>query len=386
MTISRRWNWPLCAAVVWVGLCLAVAISAYITPTAHTVFDIYAIASQAWWAGDDMFIRQQETHELYRYSPAFAVLVSPFAALPPGCGNALWKLANAGIFLGGLWVWCRRGLPGPLTRDQIAAVFLFAVPAASGSLYIGQANLMMTGLVLLGLTAVAEERWWWAAGYLAAATLFKVFPLALAMVVAVLFWRTFPLRFLVALGIGLAIPFAAQWPEYVCDQTLRWFQHVTASVELNRERLRSLEKMLELSGAPVKPKQFLLLGVVAGAEVLAATLLARWQGVERREVLLRLLAWFLAWVVLFSPSTENATYGILAPVMAWALVDAFGQPGTWLRRIWLLAALYLMGLSGGDAGIPLKQCFGQFCWTTLGGVMFQMILIVDLFKSRPPRF
>ena len=151
MTDVLRWNWPLCAAGPWAGVCLVVAVPAYLYPGTHTLFPIYDIASRQWWAGEDMYTRQAETTEIYRYSPAFAVLASPFATLPPGVGNTAWKLTNAGIFAIGLWVWCRRGLPDRLTRDQVAAVFLLALPVAGGCVYNGQANLLMTGLLLLGL-------------------------------------------------------------------------------------------------------------------------------------------------------------------------------------------------------------------------------------------
>jgi Glycosyltransferase family 87 len=386
VSILWQWKWPLFAAAVWFNASLAVAIVAIGSPNGHTVFNIYAVACHQWWVGEDMFLRQVTTNELYRYSPTFSVLTAPFALFQPGVGNALWKLANAAVFVLGLWVWCRRGLPGQLNRDQIAAVFLLAMPVAVGSLYIGQANLMMTGLVLLSLTAIAEDRWWWAAGFLAVATLIKAFPLALAMVLAVLFWRTFPLRFLVALLVGLAFPFATQRPEYVLDQTARWFHHLTESVELNRERLRSLDHLLDVAGAGVKPSLFLMAGAAAGAAVLAVSLLAQWKGAERREVLLRLAAWFLTWAVLFGPSTENVTFGILAPVVAWAVVDAFSWPGMWFRRVWLLLSLYLIGLSYGDPGAALKRWLGNECGVTIGALMFHGVLLIDLFRSRPPRF
>jgi hypothetical protein len=331
-----------------------------------------------------MFARQHQTHEIYRYSPAFAVLTSPFAALSQGIGNAAWKLTNVGVFALGLWVWCRHVLPKPLTHDQVAAVFLLALPVAASSFYNGQANLMMTGFVLLGLTAAVDDRWWLAAGCLAAATLIKAFPFALALVVAALFWRTFPLRFLVALSVGLTIPFATQRPEYVLNQTQQWFRHLSESVELNRDRLRSLDKLLELSGASVEPKAFVLFGALAGAAVLATAVWTRRRGADRQEVLLRVVSWFLTWVVLFSPSSEDATYAILAPVVGWAVMNAFRRPGAWGRRVWLVVSWFLLGpwlgalLGPGDALSHPLGC----CWLTVGGVMFQTVLAADLLTDR----
>jgi hypothetical protein len=332
-----------------------------------------------------VYVEATEERDIYRYCPAFAVLVSPLAFLPPGVGNALWKLINVGVFGLGLWVWCRRALPGYWNRNAIAVVFLVAAFVAGRSAYSGQANLLMTGFLLLGLTAAVEDRWWSAAVYVAAATLIKGFPLGLALILAVLFWRTFPLRFLVALLLGLALPFATARPEYAANQTEQWARHLTESVELNRDRLRSLSGLLEMSGVAVDPSVFLLFGAVAGAGVLAATLWTRERGADRRTVLLRAAAWFLTWAVLFSPSSENATYAILAPVVGWAVADAFGRPG-FVRRVWVLTSLYFLGYSfGGDYG-GLNRYVGRYCWVTVGGILFQAVLVWDLVNppAAPP--
>jgi hypothetical protein len=237
---------------------------------------------------------------------------------------------------------------------------------------------MMTGLVLLGLTAVTRERWWPAAGFLAAATLIKMFPLALAMVLAVLYWRKFPLRFAVALGVGLLLPLAAQSPEYALRQTGEWLHHVTGSLELNRDRLRSLDKLFELAGLEMNRHAFQALAAGAGAAVLAVGVWATRRGLPRGEVLFLVGAWFSTWVLLYSPSSENATFSILGPFIAWAIVDAFRRPGAWVSRVWLLASLYLMCLAGGDTGILTKSLFTKYPATTIGGVMFQLWLVADL--------
>ncbi|QJW97787.1 glycosyltransferase family 87 protein [Frigoriglobus tundricola] len=267
-----RWRtewWPRTVATIWIIACLAIAVAAYLKPRGHTLFDIYVNGIRAWWAGEDLYGRQPDTNEFYRYSPAFAVVTGPLALLPPGAGNAAWKLSNAAVFALGLFVWCRRGAPWAPSADRTATVFLLALLHANGNLYNGQANLMLTGLVLLGLTAAARDRWWWAAGFLAAATLIKVFPLALALVFAVLFWRTFPARYLAALGAGLVAPLAAQRPDYAFGQLAEWGRHLASSTELNRDRLRSLDKLFEVLGAPIAPVAFAALAAGAGLAVLA---------------------------------------------------------------------------------------------------------------------
>jgi hypothetical protein len=65
--------WPRCALVVWLGASLFVAVDAYRNPRGHTLYDIYALGICNWWHAADLYPRQQEKGELFRYSPAFAV-------------------------------------------------------------------------------------------------------------------------------------------------------------------------------------------------------------------------------------------------------------------------------------------------------------------------
>ncbi|MBM3979542.1 MAG: DUF2029 domain-containing protein [Planctomycetes bacterium] len=373
---SRFWPWY--ALAVWVAASVFVAIHAYRNPRGHTLYDIYAIGIRNWWHGVDLYPRQAETGELFRYSPAFALTAGPFALLPPGAGNATWKLFNLGAFALGLAVWAKRGQAGPLSANRTAALFLVAFPIVMGNVYNGQANLLVMGLVLLALAAVARDRWWGAATALAAATLIKVFPVALALVLCVLYWRTLPLRFVAALALGLLVPLVAQNPEYAVRQTGEWLHHLSASTELNRDRLKSLDKLFEVAGAGVSRPAFQALAAGAGALVLAAGTLAVRRGEPRPAVLFQVGAWFVTWVVLFSPSSEAATFSVLGPFLAWATVEAFRRPRAWVERAWLVACVYLVGPSDGDTGKLTRWMFETYPATTLGALGFQLWLCLDL--------
>lgn len=370
--------WPRYALAVWVAASVFVAVDAYRNPRGHTLYPVYAIGVQNWWRGADLYPRQEETHELFRYSPAFAVAAGPFALLPPGTGNAAWKLFNIGAFALGLYVWAKRGPAGPLSAKRTAALFLVAVPVVMGNVYNGQANLLLMGFVLLALAAVARDRWWGAATALAAATLIKVFPVALALVLCVLYWRTLPVRFGAALAIGLAFPLVAQNPEYAARQTGEWLHHLSASTELNRDRLKSLDKLFEVAGAGVSRAAFQALAAGAGAVVLGVGVLAVLRREPRPAVLFQVGAWFVTWVVLFSPSSEAATFSVLGPFLAWATVEAFRRPRAWVERAWLVVCVYLVGPSDGDTGKLTQWMFETYPATTLGAIGFQLWLFLDL--------
>ncbi|QJW97788.1 hypothetical protein [Frigoriglobus tundricola] len=90
----------------------------------------------------------------------------------------------------------------------------------------------------------------------------------------------------------------------------------------------------------------------------------------------------MTWVVLFSPSSENATFNILAPFVAWALAEALTRPRAWVGGAWLLASLLLMGVATTDASGPLRHFFREYCATTWGALMFQVWLVADLGRRR----
>ena len=115
--------------------------------------------------------------------------------------------------------------------------------------------------------------------------------------------------------------------------------------------------------------------------MLAVAIAAQRRG-DARQALTATAAWFLAWALLFGPSTENATFSILAPALAWAVVRAFGRPRAWGERAWLLACVYLVGMATSDAGGPFRLFFGSWHATTVGTLLFQAWLVADWFRTR----
>src|SRR5262249_28676335 len=153
--------------------------------------------------------------DCYRYSPLIAAALTPLTFLPEELGGILWRLLNAGVLVAGLLWWCRSGLPRTLSRGQTGIFFLLVLPFAVGSLHNGQANSLVLGLILFAVTAAAEERWNLPAGCIAGATLLKIYPLAVGLLLVVLYPKAFTGRLVLALALGLALPFLMQEPGYV---------------------------------------------------------------------------------------------------------------------------------------------------------------------------
>jgi hypothetical protein len=392
MQITPAKAWTALAAWVWTGLLMGFAIHGYWFPWAHTVYDIYAPAARHWWAGEDLYGPNVKawweapgvsasTTDYYRYCPLFAVAFTPLAVLPDSVGNALWKTFNCLFFAFGLWNAGRRLFPQVLSQTQMALLFLLVLPTSLHSMYNGQANLIVVGAMLLALSAAAEERWNQAAVWLALATLIKGYPLALGLLLAALFpWR-FALRYVAALGLGLALPFAAQRPSVALAQTLSWLSHLSQSTVLMRERLRSIDKLLDVCQLPVAPLTFALMGLVAGVCVLALCLVRAWRRSDVRAQLVSVLMLFSVWVILFGPATEACTYAVIAPAIAWALVDAFRRPAGWGRRGVLVASLVLMGPVATDFfGSTVRLFANHYGSQPVGGLVFLIYLFIEALR------
>jgi hypothetical protein len=375
-----RWDWVRVTVLLWFLLVAGLAVDGYLHSWRHTVYNIYAVAARHWWAGRDMYVCDGEP---YRYSPLFAILLTPFACLPDGWGNALWKVCNAVVFAAGLWTWGRRVVPAALSRNQLAALFVLALPLALHSMYIGQANLAMIGAVLLGLGAVQDGRWNQSAGWLAWATLVKGYPLALALILAAMYPRRLAGRFLAALGLGLLLPFAAQRPAVALAQYASWWGHLHDSAHLFRERLRSIDHLFQLGGYPLTPQAFALLGLAAGGVVLGVCLWQALQSGDPRQQLTRCFVLFGVWVVLFGPATESCTYAVMAPAAAWTLVDAFRRRTGWGIRLLLAASLLMMGLLSMDTfGQTVRNFANAHGVQPLGALLFLGCLVADRTRAR----
>jgi hypothetical protein len=266
----------------------------------------------------------------------------------------------------------------------LAGLFLLVIPLSLHSMYIGQANLIMLAALLVGLAAAAEERWNLAAGCLAAATLIKGYPLALALLLMGLYPRKFSLRFVVALAVGLLLPFATQWPSVVAGQYAAWVSHIHDSTSFMRERQRAIDCLFVVWHRPLSPLQYAGLELLGGVLIFALAWVQRWLGAERRELLTRVWLLFGAWVALLGPATESCTYVIMAQGIAWALVEAHHRQAWKITHLWLIASLVLMGPLVTDlVGPTIRNFANEHGSQPVGALLFLGYLLVQTGRRYP---
>jgi hypothetical protein len=326
--------------VLWTAAVLAVSVRAALAPR-HSVYPIFADAARNWLAGADLY---RPTAEPYRYSPLVTTLFVPLGLLPDRVGGVLWRCLNAGAFLGALAWWAAAALTRAPDRAERAWLFLLVLPLALGNLNNGQSNTLVIALLLLGVTALAARAagGWHdtvAAGCVALACLFKVYPVALGLLLVLTASRRFTGRLLLFLLAGLALPFLLQRPGYVADQYLGWLHHMETSDrhDLPRELwYRDFQLLCWACRVPLSMGAYRVVQLLTAAGCAGACLAARRAGWSRRHLLALVTALGCGWMTAFGSATESATYVLVAPVAAWAVLEA-------RRRAWLLRGVLAAG-------------------------------------------
>lgn len=383
--LSRRllavpWTIRL-AVTAWAVVGLVLGLRVCLAPRENSCYPIFQGAGSHWRAGLELYRFPKNGCDFYRYSPLVAAVFSPVSLLPERVGSLLWRLVNAGAYLAALGWWARavlsvRGPTGqrrPLTTAEVALLSLLVLPFTVGNLNNGQSNPLVLGLLLAGTVAVARRYWNLASGCAAAACLLKLYPLAFGLLLAVVYPRRFLGRFVLALGLGLALPFLLQRPGYVVEQYGDW---LTALRQDNRQILhlhlayRDLCLLCRVWLTPLSLPAYraVELAVAAG---LAGVCWFRWPrtcepdagaGPSECDALGQLLGLACCWMTAFGPAAESSTYILVAPSLAWAVLRSRHEGTRIVRGV--LRGAYVLLLSAHvsvwfPGGVHWRDCGPQ---------------------------
>ena len=206
--------WNASACIVWAAALLILIIRTLLLSHRGNSFGTYHLAGLHWIQGENVYSQWMG----FVYSPIVAAFFAAFAWLPPALGSVLWQLLNAASLLGGLTAVLRANLFPGIERRNFGISYLFLVPLALGNIDISQANPLVAGLLMLAMAAVRVERWNSAAACIAIATFFKVYPIAVGLLICLTAPRRFGWRLLAALlHLTIAPIFFQHW-SYVSDQ------------------------------------------------------------------------------------------------------------------------------------------------------------------------
>jgi hypothetical protein len=263
-------------------------------------FKVFRAATVNLLAHRDLYAAHPDQHfDFYKYSPTFALLFAPFAALPFAPALLIWSLLNSLLLVYAV----RRLLPDRQATLALALVYLEVLFA----MQYAQSNGLVTALILLAFLALEREGQLEAALLVAVDTFIKIFPLGAAALA--LFhrrrWR-FALLF-AAVGLGLAqLPLVVIPPHELLAQYRSWLTiEASDAGRVNRgdSVMQYLHQWLGMDW-PNWPLQ------VAGTLMLLAPIAVNRERWSDRAFRLRFLCSLLLYLVLFNHQSERASFVI----------------------------------------------------------------------------
>src|SRR5262245_50464162 len=329
---------PCWLAVTAWAIVLATVAIAVVAGKSGKLYPTFAAAGEHFRHAEPLYGDVPAGQDIYRYSPLVAAAMAPWTYVPPLIGEVLWRWLQAIAFLFALRAWSRVAVP-TISWPVLA---LLCLPLVAGNVFNGQFNPLVAALLLAGVVALARERYWLASLTIAAAMMIKVYPLSLGLLLCVVEPRRFAPRLVVAIAIGCALPFALQSDDYVARQFTAWKDWVGSDDRTEQplhKGYHDFQKLLRYWGLPTSLTTYRCLEVAAGCAMAAFVIWGRTNGWGRDQQIQASTGLGLVWCTLFGPATESATYMLLAPIAAQAVVAAAGRPlweRVWARGTYLL--------------------------------------------------
>jgi hypothetical protein len=325
-TVTAWISWAVALLVLVVRFCPG-------CPRAYA-FNDYMLAGSHWIHGEYLYANWRG----FIYSPITAAFFAPFACLPPAVAYILWLLLNVAVLLGGLATLLQTTFVSVINRAYGGIIYLLLLPFALGNLEVGQANALVIGLLMFSVAAVRVERWNTAALCVAIPTFFKIYPLAIGMLICAIAPRRFGWRLLIALVLLGAAPFLFQHWFYVSDQYHAWVTTRTSDDRLNYSINYvplDLWFLLRFVGhLPIPSWFYTLIQLGTGAGLALFCIWGKWRHWRTERVLGALFFLGSIWMVLCGPATESHTYLLLAPALVLGLVQSFNRwHPAWLRAM-----------------------------------------------------
>ena len=160
---------------------LIIAAARLLIPTRHyhSVYPNYGEAASRWVHGESVYTITRDYN--YRYSPIVTVIFAAFLPLGDRVAGAIWCLIDGMALIGATWLWMRRAAPRAISPSARGIVLLLMLPLSIGNIAIVQVNPLVIAMLLLAMVAFDLRRWTMAAALIAGAFFFKIYPLALGM-------------------------------------------------------------------------------------------------------------------------------------------------------------------------------------------------------------
>ena len=309
--------------------------------------------------------RAEDGHYQFKYLPAFALAMEPFAALDPDAAKTIWFAMSIGL-LTAYVRWAVRALPERRRpeRTLIILTVLLMAKFYGHELVLGQSNVLLGTLLVAALLAAQVDLPVLSAGLIGAAAFVKPYALVLVPWLAVTYGLSAIGVTLAVVGAGLLAPALVYGWTGNLNLLASWAHTVSASTAPNlliSDNI-SLAAMWAKWVGPGPLASALAVGSAAAALVLAAAVWRRRRGVDAPEYLE--FALLMLFVPLLSPQGWDYVLLLATPAVV-CLVDRWSE----MSRSWRIGAgvsLALMGLTIFD--VMGRDLYGRFMMLSIVSV------------------
>lgn len=367
---------------LWIIALLVVSARIIFVSHRNDLFAIYTDAGTRWLRGEPLYT----TTSGFIYSPLVAAFFVPFSFLPHWLGAILWRWANAVALVGAISWWLKSRLHAKIEPSQFPLVFLLLLPLAIGNLNNGQVNPLMIGLVMMAILAAYSGRWTLSAVCVAIATYFKVYPLSVGLLLVLIYPRQLVWRLFIALLIFGILSFLLQHPAYVTEQYQRWFHtRVNDNRRMNHGASRDFAMILKALHINLSKQAFMVFQLLASGGTAAVCFMGKVCGWTTEHLLVTLFTLACCWMLLFGPSTESATYIMLAPAVVFALIQALREPTPpWMQGLLFGSFAILLSALVLNSFFNIKKNYYSMSVQPIGAVLFILYALCLALRRQKP--
>lgn len=333
----------------------------------------YAIFRASFWNllwGRNMYVlHTDQAHDVFKYSPTFAVLFAPLSVMPFVVGLLIWNAMNA-LLLAYSVV---RLLP---TRKANLVLLLAYLPMLR-NMQSAQSNTLVAALIILAFIAFERGAQWKGALAIGVGTAVKIFPLAaVSFAIPYRHRARFGACFAVVILCLLLLPLIVTSPHSLMEQYRAWGLLEQREIQDYGASVMGLLNTWPAPGIPGWPIQ------IAGTIVLLLPLgFGRQLWADEPEFRLRFLASLLVYCVIFNHKAEPQSYVIaLSGIAIWYAVSA--RAG-WRSALLVIVLVLTSGLSPVPDFLkaPLSPLIRRPLPCSVAWAVMQIELFVELVRA-----
>ncbi len=344
----------------------------------------YAIYKGVFWH----LLHQTNLYNLYpqeyvdsnHYGPLFSLIIMPFCAFPDAFGVVLWVVFHAFVLYQALMVL-------PLKRADQWLILSICIVDLMTSSHNVQVNPSVAALIILSWYFVKKENDFWAVLFVMIGTFVKLYG-----IVGLVFWlfSKHKVKYIYSAFfwavILFALPMIISSPSFVLQSYQDWYNSLVEKNIANQTVNNGVGNMQDvslmglvrrLSGHPdISNLVFIIPGLL-----LQLLPLLRFKFYQKLNFQLRYLASTLIFVVIFSSSSESATFIVATSGVAiWFITQKYPIE----RWVWVLMILVLVGTSLSATDIfprEIRMMFIQYSIKAFPCCVVWFVCIYQLLKN-----